>query len=94
MDEASKMRKEIELKGTIPSDVTCNSIMNVLCNEVPKVENFDLLNVIERKHIIPTLTHTLHLHFLCKEGYLDDAEDFPKICQLIALFETLLFTTY
>ena len=44
------------------SDVTYNSIMTVLCNEVPQVETFSFMNVIERKSIIPTLTLTLHAY--------------------------------
>ena len=83
------------IKGTMLSDVTYNSIMNILCNEVPRVETFIFLNVIERKKCYShSYTFSTRIHILSREGYLEEVEDFPKICQLMALFETLFFTAY
>ena len=48
LDEALELCKEMELKGTMPNEVTYNSIIDVLCIEGRLVESFRLFDAMER----------------------------------------------
>ena len=93
MDEALELCKEMELKGTMPNEVTYNSIIDVLCNEGRLVEAFRLFDAMERTCVTPTLTtYSKLIRGLCKEGYLEDAEELLK--KLLELSQILIFTIY